>query len=604
MSTLKVSLFENSSAAPVPLFYENDQSGHVVQFYASDDFLVDSLSRLLGTALAGCDAAIIVATKAHRAQLEHRLKSRGISLLPAVQRGRYIALDAGETLAKFMRDGHPDADAFAALAGSLITQAHAAAETQPSRVVVFGEMVALLWADGKPDAALQLERLWNDLAKSHNFRLHCGYPLQGFNRPEHAEYVSKICNAHSGVIPSEAYTSLITDEERLRNITQLQQKAQALETETAEKHQISQSLQRRETELSDFLQNAAEGVQQIGPDQRILWANHSMLSLLGYTPEDYVNQPMARFYVDEEQFQQFWQKLMKREEVHNFSANFRCKNGSVKHVMIHSNGFWDKDKFQYTRCFVRDVTSQKRMEQALRASEAQLQAIVEQRTCALRRLSVRILGLQDAERRRISRELHDSLGQYLTGLKIDMDMLRQRPYNDGLWSQTEELLSRCLSEVRTLSYLLHPPMMDEAGLSSAARWYLQGFGERSGIKVNFETSDELDRLPDGVEVALFRILQEALTNVHRHASATETEVRILRDAEQVILEIKDNGHGMPEDVLTRFTQSGASAGVGLTGIHERVRELGGCFRVDSNNKGTSLLITVPVPASRDEHKER
>jgi len=596
MSILKVPRFENTAAAPAPLFYENDQSGHVVQFYTSDDFLIDSLSRLLGTALAGGDAAIVVATKAHRAQFEQRLKSRGISLLPAVQRGRYIVLDASETLAEFMRDGRLDANAFEALLGSLFTQAHSAAEGQPSRVVVFGEMVALLWADGKPDAALELERLWNDLAKSRNFCLYCAYDLHSFNRPEHAESLAKICHAHSGVIPSEAYTSLITDEERLRNITQLQQKAQALETETAEKLQISDSLQRRETELSDFLQNAAEGVQQIGPDQRILWANHSMLSLLGYAPDEYVNQNMADFYVDPEQFHQFWQKLMEGEEVRDFSADFCCKDGSVKHVMIHSNGFWDNEKFQYTRCFIRDVTEQKRMEQALRASEAQLQSIVEQRTSALRRLSVRILGLQDAERRRIARELHDSLGQYLTGLKIDMDMLRQRPYNDGLWSQTEELLSRCLSEVRTLSYLLHPPMMDEAGLSSAARWYLQGFGDRSGIKVNFETSDDLDRLPDGIEVALFRILQEALTNVHRHAAATETEVRILRDAEQVILEIKDNGHGMPEDVLTRFTQTGSSAGVGLTGIHERVRELGGCFRVDSGNKGTSLLITVPVPA--------
>jgi two-component system NarL family sensor kinase len=239
------------------------------------------------------------------------------------------------------------------------------------------------------------------------------------------------------------------------------------------------------------------------------------------------------------------------------------------------------------------------MEQALRASEAQLQATVEQRTSALRRLSVRILGLQDAERRRIGRELHDSLGQYLTGLKIDMDMLRQRPYNDGLWSQTEELLSTCLSEVRTLSYLLHPPMMDEAGLSSAARWYLQGFGERSGIKVNFETSDDLERLPDPIEVGLFRILQEGLTNVHRHAAASETDVRLLRDAEQVILEIKDNGRGMPQSVLTRFAQTGSSAGVGLTGIHERVRELGGSFQIDSDNKGTCLIITIPV--IRDGH---
>ncbi|MBV8050520.1 MAG: PAS domain-containing protein, partial [Acidobacteriaceae bacterium] len=474
----------------------------------------------------------------------------------------------------------------------------------PSRVVIFGEMVALLWADGKVEASMELEGLWNELAKSRSFRLYCAYPLQGFNRTEHAEDFAKICQVHSSIIPSETYSGLVSDQERLRNITELQQKAQALETETAEKHQIARSLQRRETELSDFLQNAAEGVQQIGPDQRILWANNAMLHLLGYPPEEYLNRNMTQFYLDPGRFEQFWQKLMQGEEVRDFSAELRCKDGSAKQVMIHSNGLWDHGKFQYTRCFVRDVTERRKMEEALRASEAHLQAVVEQRTSALRRLSVRILGLQDAERRRIARELHDSLGQYLTGLKIDMDMLRQQPYNDELWSQAEEVLSRCLTEVRTLSYLLHPPMMDEAGLSSAARWYLQGFAERSGIKVNFETTDDLDRLPDGIEVALFRVLQEALTNVHRHAGATEAEVRILRDAEQVILHIKDNGHGISQEVLRRFHQTGASAGVGLTGIHERVRELGGAFQLESDNKGTSLLITVPVAADKEEHQPR
>jgi PAS domain S-box-containing protein len=602
MSTFKAPVFDTPTGAPAPQWYENEQSGHIVQFYTNDDFLVDSLSRVVGTALGGGDAAIVVATKAHRTRLAQRLTARGISLPSAIQRGRYLSLDASETLTKLMRDGHPNAAAFTALVQGLIDQAHIAAENHPPRVVIFGEMVALLWAEGKVEAAMELEGLWNELAKSRSFRLHCAYPLQGFNRPEHAEHLAKICHMHSAVIPSETYSALLTDQERFRNITELQQKAQALESATAEKHQIAQSLRRRETELSDFLQNAAEGVQQIGPDQHILWANNSMLHLLGYDPEEYVNHNMAEFYVDPEEFQRFWHMLVQGEEVRDFSADLRCNDGSAKQVMIHSNGLWDQGRFQYTRCFVRDVTEQKKMEQALRASEAHLQAVVDQRTSALRRLSVRILSLQDAERRRIARELHDSLGQYLTGLKIDMDMLRQQPYNDGLWLQAEEVLARCLSEVRTLSYLLHPPMMDEAGLSSAARWYLQGFAERSGIKVNLEAGDDVDRLPDGIEVALFRVLQEALTNVHRHAGATEADVRILRDAEQVMLQIRDNGRGIPLEVLRRFAQTGSSAGVGLTGIHERVRELGGVFQLESDNKGTSLLITVPVVAAKDEHK--
>jgi PAS domain S-box-containing protein len=594
MSTAKVQPYNPTTVAPTAVWYEADHRGHVVQFYTADSFLLDSLSRIVGTALGAGDSAIVVGTKTHRSQLAQRLKARGVQPLAATRRGRYIALDAAELLDKFMRDGRPDAAAFHQVIGDIITQAHAAAENQPSRVVVFGEMVALLWAQGSARAAIELEGLWNELAKTHSFSLHCAYPLQAFYRQEHAEDLLRICNEHSGVIPSESYAALVTNEQRLRNITELQQKAQALETETAEKREILNSLQRREAELSDLLENAAEGVQQLDRERKILWANKAMLKLLGYAPEEYLNHSMVEFYVEPKEFDEFWRKLMQREEVYDFPADLRCKDGSVKQVMIHSNGLWENGQFQHTRCFMRDVTEQRRMEQALRQSKAELQAIVEQRTSALRRLSVRILGLQDAERRRIARELHDSLGQYLTGLKIDMDMLRQSPHREELWSQADELLARCLTEVRTLSYLLHPPMMDEAGLVSAARWYLQGFGERSGIKVNFETGDDLDRLPDAIELALFRILQEGLTNVHRHAGASAAEVRILRDAEQVVLEIKDNGHGIPEEVLSRFSETGASVGVGLTGIHERVRELGGALHVESGNSGTSLVITIPV----------
>jgi PAS domain S-box-containing protein len=599
MSTTEVPLHQNA-IAPTAGWNESDLSGHVVQFYSADSFLLDSVSRFVGTALGAGDAAIVIATKAHRTQLGQRLKARGLDPSTATRIGRYVALDAAETLAKFMRDGHPDAGAFAPLIGNLVEQAHAAAESKPSRVVAFGEMVALLWAEGNFQAALELEQLWNELAQSHSFTLHCGYPLQGFSRQEHGEHLLNICHAHSGVIPSESYTALATNEERLRTITHLQQKAQALETETVEKRQIAQSLQRREAELADFLENAAEGVQQLAADHRIRWANNALLKLLGYAPEDYVNHSMEEFYVDPKRFDEFWGRLMHGEEVRDFSADLRCKDGSIKHVVIHSNALWDGARFLYTRCFIRDVTDQTRMEQELRESKVQLQTMVDQRTLALRRLSVRILGLQDAERRRIARELHDSLGQYLTGLKIDMEMLRQRPQSEQLWSQAEQLLGQCLSEVRTLSYLLHPPLIDEAGLSSAARWYLQGFGERSGIKVNLETTDDLDRLPDAVELALFRILQEALTNVHRHAGATQAEVRILRDAEHVVLEVKDNGQGFPKEILDRFTETGAGTGVGLAGIHERAHELGGSLHVESDKSGTTLLITIPVAPTSAE----
>lgn len=594
MSTVKIPANDATTLAPITMWHDDEHSGHVVQFYSDDAFLVDAVSRFLGSALGGGDAAIVVATDKHRSELADRLKARGFDTLQLARNGRYVSLDAQATLEKFMVADHPDRTAFVEAIGNIITLARAATESASSRVAVFGEMVALLWAAEKHEGALELEHLWNDLAKTHSFALHCGYPLQGFARQEHSEPWMRICRAHSGVIPDESYTSLPSNEDRLRTITHLQQKARVLETESAEKKEIAKSLRRRETELSDLLENAVEGIQQVTADTKIRWANKALLNLLGYKAEEYLDHCLAEFHVGKERFDEFWRKLMHHEEVRDFHADLRCKDGAIKHVLISSNGLWEDGTFVHTRCFIRDVTEQKRMQQALIRSKEELQRAVEERTTALRRLSVRVLGLQDAERRRLARELHDSLGQYLTGLKIDLDLLRLSPERIELWKQSEDLLVRCISEVRTLSYLLHPPMMDESGLFSAAGWYLQGFGERSGIKVNLETSEDLGRLADSIEVALFRVLQEALTNVHRHAGATTADIRILRDAEQVVLEVKDNGRGIPREVLNRFRETGAASGVGLAGMHERVRELGGTLELDSDENGTTLLITVPT----------
>ena len=588
------------SFAPPPQWHDHDYHGHVVQFYSEDEFLVDAISRFLGVSLAAGDAAIVLATKTHREGIARKLKERGLDVTSSELKGRYFALDAAETLSLFMLDGIPDVVRFRAVIGGVLEQAKAAAGDR-ARATVFGEMVALLWAAGKRDAAIRLEELWNDLAQTHAFSLRCAYPMADFHREEHSAAFRAICEQHSGVIPGESYTSLASEADRLRNITYLQQKAQALETERAERKLIQRSLQRREAELADFLENALEGVEQVGANQKILWANKAVLKLLGYSAEEYVSHNLADFYLDRNVFDRFWQKLMRGEEIYDFPAQLKCRDGSLRDVLIRSNPVWERGKLVYTRSFVRDVTEQKRVEQALRESEAQLRSakeeleiLVEQRTSALRRLSAHVLSLQDLERRRIARELHDSFGQYLAALKLNIEMLRQAPANQKLWSQSEDLMEQCIIEVRTLSYLLHPPMMEEAGLASAARWYVEGFGQRSGIAVTLEAPDDLERLPDTIEIALFRALQEALTNVHRHSHASAVHIQILHDAEQVIVEIKDNGCGIPQEGLCRFNELGTGMGVGLSGMRERIRELCGELKIESNGCGTSLQITIPI----------
>ena len=252
-----------------------------------------------------------------------------------------------------------------------------------------------------------------------------------------------------------------------------------------------------------------------------------------------------------------------------------------------------------------EMAERKRVEEELRRIKADLELEVELRTKALRQLSSRLLSLQDSERRRIARELHDSLGQYLVGLKLNAHMLRQSPEREELWNEADNLMEQCITEVRTLSYLLHPPTMDAAGFASAARWYVEGYGQRSGLDVTLDAATDMARLPDAIELALFRVLQEALTNVHRHSGASAASVVVRQDAEQVVLEVTDNGQGMSEELLRHYHATGGGTGVGIAGIRERVRELGGRLILKSDGSGTLVRVVVPLDgAVHNEHGTR
>ena len=220
---------------------------HSVQFYVEDEFLLDSLSRLIGSSLGAGDAAIVIATKAHRDGLAERLKACGFDVPRAVEQGRYVSLDAAETISKFMVNGVPDALRFHNVLGKLIDRLAGLAKTP---VAAFGEMVALLWADGEAEAALRLEQLWNELAQTHTFYLHCAYPMSLFSQTGDSEPIGKVCAEHSHVVPAEGYAALVKEEERLRAVAFLQQKAQALETEVEERKKAQEALERREAELS------------------------------------------------------------------------------------------------------------------------------------------------------------------------------------------------------------------------------------------------------------------------------------------------------------------------------------------------------------------
>jgi len=232
-------------------------------------------------------------------------------------------------------------------------------------------------------------------------------------------------------------------------------------------------------------------------------------------------------------------------------------------------------------------------------SHAQLELLVLQRTAALQTLSQRLLKVRDEERRRVARDLHDSTGQTLAALKMSVAVLEQRlrenQSTSEALSEIAALADQALQEIRTTSYLLHPPLLDEAGFTSAAQWYVDGFAKRSGIKLKFDFTTPLERLPVAIETALFRVLQESLTNVHRHSRAREVSIRFQHQAETVVLEIRDYGRGIPMERLNELRETSSETGVGLAGMRERLNELNGKLEIESDAHGTSLRAIVPMP---------
>jgi len=486
MSTREISYVTAGSPAlngrpdPLPHWHNGEGIGHTVQFYSDDAFLLESLSQFVGAALATGDTAIIIATREHRVRLAQRLSDRALNVSKAAREGRYIALDAAESLSRFMHDGWPDPAAFDATIGAEIGRARTAAARVNARVVAFGEMVALLWADGQADAAIKLEQLWNDLARQHSFSLRCAYPITGFRDEAHAAPFLKICSQHSAVIPGESYMALGSEQDRLRNIAELQQKAEVLETE-----------------------------------KRLLRALR-----------------------------------------------------------------------QTTEALEKEVAERREAERRLRDSEL-----------SLRELSGHLLRTQDEERRHLGRELHDTIGQYLAVLKMGLDSLNSRHAVQDHLAATQiadclNLAEQSIKELRTMSYLLYPPMLDEMGLKTALRWYIEGFAKRSGIEVQLEVCPSLRRLPGEVELTAFRVLQESLTNVHRHSGSATARIHVSLEGGWLHLEISDAGKGMPPVVLEAQGDALASMGVGLRGMNERVRQLGGTLLLRSD-AGTTILASLP-----------
>jgi PAS domain S-box-containing protein len=594
MSSPNVELVPSLAHTP-----SHTQDGHVVQLYAEDGFLVDVLSRFVGGALAVGDAAVVIATKSHHTELERRLSANGVDTDKAALQGRYIVLDAIETLPKVMVEGLVDEDRFRETVGQALTKAENSVARKQGRVAVFGELVALLWAGGKPWEAIRVEQLWNDLAKSHSFSLLCAYPIAGCNHERHIEPFLKMCGEHSSVIPSESYLVLRNEEERLRSIANLQQRAQVLEKELA----------LRENEAPFRL--LVEAVQDyaifiLNPEGYVSTWNIGAERIKGYKAEEIMGRHFSHFYPEEDvrNGKPQWELVVAAREGRFEDEGWRLRKDGSR--------FWanviitaikdDSGKLVGFAKITRDVTERMQTQKALEQEVAErrdAERRFQDSEKSLRQLSLHLLRTQDEERRRIGRDLHDSLGQYLAVLKMKLDSVA------ALIGQTQDEMARefgqcirlmedSIREVRTVSYLLYPPMLEEMGLKSAIPWYLDGFSTRSGVKTTFEVQTEFGRLPRESELALFRVLQEGLTNVHRHSGSPTAHVRLLVEDEMAVLQIEDNGKGIRPELLEEFCREWMGGlGIGVRGMNERMRQLGGRLQLASNGNGTTVTAKVP-----------
>lgn len=593
---------DRGSALPTAVAGRNDPYAHAhsVQFYADDAFLLDELSRFVGAALGAGDAAVVIATAAHRQALDARLRTLGLEVAFAIEQGRYVAWDAAEILARCMPRGRLDAECFAGLASGAITRAAAATGGVPSRVALFGELVTLLCEMGQPEEAIRLEGLWSDLARTHGFSLRCAYPMRLFNRAADSETVARICAAHAHVIPAESYSTLLAEDARLRAITHLQQKAQALETEIDERKKAQRSLQRREAELADFLENALEGIQQVGADGVIVWANKALLNLLGYAPEEYAGRPLSEFHVHRQVFEEFWRKLMRREDIYDFPTELRCKDGSSKYVRMHSNGLWEDGQFVSTRCFIRDVTEQKRMEQALCERNYELRAAVAARneflSVAAHELKTPITSLRAFAQlllrdvRRKGEVAPERLASALGTIEVQTGKLSQ-------------LMGRLLdtAQLQAGKLRIEPAPTDIVALiqSALARHYRD-----ASHTFIFDGPERFEAVVDPVR------FEQVITNLVDNAvkfspAGGAVKVALGQDGGGAMrLSVTDQGVGIPPDqreqIFDRFHPAHgdrhlSGLGIGLYITREIVELHGGCVRVEAPAAGGSRIVVI-LPA--------
>jgi PAS domain S-box-containing protein len=341
--------------------------------------------------------------------------------------------------------------------------------------------------------------------------------------------------------------------------------------------------ERVQSEQARLLDLSSDAILVRDAGDRVTFWNHAASELYGFSPEEALGRVTHELLRTEfpEPLESIRKQLLQRDRwtgelVHT------AKNG--KQIVVASRWVIDRDEHDDVRTVLEtnsDVTEHKHAEEARKESE----------------LSARLLQLQDDERRRIARELHDSVGQLLAAMGMNVSRIAREKANLSpeaarCAEEISHLVEQLSNDIRTVSYLLHPPLLDEMGLQSALKWYVDGFADRSKIVAKLEVPTDVERMPQDHELCLFRVAQEGLTNIHRHSGSSTALIKLFRTPGKITLEVADSGRGVSHETQRKIA-SGESAGVGLRGMRERIRQLGGTLEIHANDKGTTVIATLP-----------
>ncbi|HBE28294.1 MAG TPA: hypothetical protein DDW25_05320 [Ktedonobacter sp.] len=560
---------------------EKSKSQHFVQFYETDTFLLDSLSEYIGTGLKVGDGCIVLATKPHRESLEERLKGDGLE--GAVVGDQYVSSDAGITLSRFMVDGSPDPARFTEVVRSMIAQVGKGRR----HVRIFGELVALLCADGNGAAAICLEELWNDLGKTHSFSLFCAYPMHGFGGEVYEAEFTKICQQHSRVVPAESYSALASPDDRLRAITLLQQKASSLEAEIAERKRAEEEQYR----LAAIVESSYDAIVSKTLDGMIISWNSAAERMFGYTAQEAIGQHITLIIPPElhHEEEEIIQKLRQGIRTQHYETVRRRKDGTNVDVSLSISPIKDSaGNITGAAKIARDITE--RLEIERRKDEFISMASHELKTPV-----TSIKGFTQLLRRRFQQRDDQESAHFLARMDMQLNKLTQliRDLLDVSKMQAGQLAYR--EEPFELDVLVQETIENVQGTTQTHRLILE---KLESVRV-FGDRDRLGQ-----------VLINLLTNAIKYSpQADKVLVQVVAEGAQAVVRVQDFGVGIAEayqaKIFERFYQISdpemkaySGLGIGLYIASEIIKRHEGRIRVESR-KGTGSTFSFGLSLLED-----